>query len=92
MPQIHLNDRIFSAVQRQAATEGYATLEAYLTDVLDHHLGAEVDNLDSLFTPERLAHIDQADADIKAGHFYTEVQAEIELAKRRAAWLQKNPR
>jgi hypothetical protein len=51
----------------------------------------ETPNLDHLFTPERLAHIDKAEAEIKAGNFYTAEQADVELAKRRAEWLRSNP-
>jgi predicted transcriptional regulator len=48
------------------------------------------DKLDHYFTPERLARIDKAEADIKAGNFFTSEQAGEELAKRRAQWLRTN--
>jgi len=57
-----------------------------------HDAGYGTDNIDSLFTPERLAHIDKAEADITAGKFYTTGQVTDELAKRRAEWLRTNPR
>jgi hypothetical protein len=42
-----------------------------------------------LFTPERIAHIDKAAAEIKQGKYFNIEQADAELAKRRAEWLQK---
>jgi len=96
MPQIQLNDQIFTAAQRRAAGAGYASVDEYVADVVAHDLsaenGADTPDLDHLFTPERLAHIDAAAAQIKDGNFYTTEQADAELAKRRAEWLQQNPR
>jgi hypothetical protein len=48
------------------------------------------ENLDRLFTPERLADIDRAAAEIEAGNFYTPDEAAVELAKRRDQWLRQN--
>jgi hypothetical protein len=36
--------------------------------------GAQTPNLDHLFTPERLAHIDEAAAEIRAGNCFTAKQ------------------
>ena len=96
MPQIQLDDRIFTAATLRATEAGFSTVDEYVADVLSHDLidanGEETPNLDHLFTPERLAHIDEAAAEIKAGNFYRPEQADAELAKRRAEWLRKNPR
>jgi len=61
-------------------------------EILSHDIHDATENLDRLFTPERLAHIDKAEAQIKAGSFYTTEQADAELAKRRAEWLRRNSR
>ena len=89
MPQVQLDDQVFKVAQRRAADAGYSSVDEYIADVVVHQSD---DNIDHLFTPERLAHIDQAEADIKAGKSYTSEQANEELAKRRAEWLQTNPR
>jgi len=91
MPQIELDDQVFRVAQRRAADAGYPSVDAYIADVVVHDNNTEADNLDHFFTPERLAHIDKAEADIKAGRFFTPEQADQELAKRRAEWLLTNP-
>ncbi len=95
MPQVQLNDQMFRAAQRRAADGGYSSVDDYIADVLAHDLvddNEENVTITPLFTPERLEHIDKAAADIKAGNFYTAEQADAELARRRAQWLQQNPR
>jgi len=92
MPQVQLDDLVFEVAQRRAADAGYPSVEAYIADVVVHDAGNELDTLDHFFTPERLAHIDEAEAKIKAGNFFTSEQADEELAKRRAEWLRINRR
>ena len=92
MPQVQLDDQVFKVAQQRAADGGYASVDAYIADVVVHDVSDDSDNVDHLFTPERLAHIDKAEAAIKAGKFYTAEQADEELAKRRAEWLRTNPR
>ena len=56
----------------------------------------EVINLDEdeaiqrMFTPERLAHIAKAEAEIDAGHGLTPEEVDARLAANRAAWLAAN--
>jgi hypothetical protein len=96
MQQIQLNDQLYKKAQRRASEAGFASVDEYIAEVLSHDLTADnngnMPNLDHLFTPERLAHIDKAAEDIKAGNFYTSEQAQAELAKRREEWIRKNPR
>jgi hypothetical protein len=92
MQQVQLNDHLYKEVQRRATEAGFSTVDEYIADVLSYDLHEGTENLDHLFTPERLAHIDKAEAEIKAGNFYTADQADAELAKRRAEWLRNNPR
>jgi hypothetical protein len=89
MPTVQLNDQVFKVVQQRASDAGYSSVDAYVADVL---VGTDSENIDRLFTPARLAHIDKADADIQSGNGYTTEQAENELAQRRGKWLQANPR
>jgi len=51
----------------------------------------ETDDLDHFFTPERLAQIDEAEAAIARGEFYTLEDLDAELARLRAEWIRKHP-
>jgi hypothetical protein len=92
MPQVQLDDQVFKVAQRRAADAGYASVDDYVADVVVHDANDDTDNIDHLFTPERLEHIDKAEGEIKAGKFFTAEQADQELAKRRQEWLATNPR
>jgi hypothetical protein len=89
MPVVQLNDQVFKVVQQRASDAGYSSVDAYVEDFL---VGTDAQEIDHLFTPQRLAHMDQADADIKSGKGFTTEQAEKELSLRREKWLQANPR
>jgi hypothetical protein len=67
MHQIQLNDRLYQEAERRASASGFETVDEYVADVLQHDLYEETENLDYLFTPERLLHIDRAVAQIDAG-------------------------
>ncbi len=67
-------------------------MDDYVADVLQHDLQEETENFDHLFTPERLAPIDRAIAQIEAGQGLTKEQAAAELAERRDKWLRQNAR
>ena len=67
MQQIQLNDQLYLVAQRRASAAGFVTVDEYVADVLQHDLHEESENIDYLFTPERLAHIDRAAAQIDAG-------------------------
>jgi hypothetical protein len=67
MHQIQLDDQLYQEAARRASAAGFVTVDEYVADVLQHDLNAETEDLDFLFTPERLAHIDRAAAQIDAG-------------------------
>jgi len=87
MQQVQLNDQLYKDVQRRATEAGFSTVDEYVADVLSFDLHEGTENLEHLFTPQQLAHIDKAEAEIKSGNFFTAEQADAELAKRRAEWL-----
>jgi hypothetical protein len=91
MHQIQLSDQLFLIAQRRAAEAGFGSVDEYVADMLQHDLEDQSENFDHLFTPERLAHIDRAAAEIDAGLGLTLEQVDAELAKRRAEWLSQNP-
>jgi hypothetical protein len=94
---VQISDRLFRKAVRRAQEAGFATVDEFVADRLESELSGdpkngEQENFDQMFTPERLAHIDKAQAEISAGKGFTRRQAEAELAKRRAQWIRKNPR
>ena len=92
MHHIQLNDELFEEAKRRAVAAGFQTVDEYVADFLQHDVYEESEDLDHLFTPERLAHIDRATAQIDAGRGLTPAQVEAELAKSRAQWLKQNGR
>ena len=95
MPQVELDEQVYKAAERRAAEGGYASVGAYITGIIVEDAAGNVEddsNFDHLFTPERIAEIDEGLADIRAGRGYTLEQAQAELAKCRAEWRQEKPR
>ncbi|HEX4129124.1 MAG TPA: hypothetical protein VHZ24_03715 [Pirellulales bacterium] len=88
MHQIRLDDQLYQEAQRRAAESGFANVDEYVANVLQSDI-ADTDELNHLFTPERLAEIDHAAAQIAAGNGLTTEQADAELAKRREEWLRR---
>ncbi len=93
MHQVHLqlNDRLYDQAKRRATEAGFKTVDEFIANILSDELIENPDNVDHLFTPERLAMIDKAAAQIKEGKCMTAKQADAELARRRAEWLENNP-
>jgi hypothetical protein len=89
MPVVQLTDQLFKVVQQRASDAGYSSVDAYVSDFL---VATDGENIDQCFTPQRLAHIDKADADINSGKGFTTELAEKELTLRREKWLLANPR
>ena len=90
MQQVQLTEELYQEARRRACEAGFTTVDEYVAEVVSHDLHDEPENLDHLFTPERLAHIDEAEAQIQAGNYLTSEQLDKELAKQRAEWLRKD--
>jgi hypothetical protein len=88
MHHIQLDSQLYQEAQRRAAETGFESVDEYVADVLRHDL-EDGESLDHLFTPERLAHIDRAAAQIDAGLGLTVEQVNAELSKRRDEWLRR---
>ena len=82
MHHIQLNDQLYQDAQRRAVEAGFDSVDEYVADVLLHDLEV-AENLDHLFTPERLAHIDRAAAQIDAGQGLTADQVRAHFRKKR---------
>jgi hypothetical protein len=95
MQQVQLTERLYKEAERRASEAGFSSVDEYVADVVSHDLVEENDdrtpNLDHLFTPERLALIDEAAAEIKAGNCFTGEQVRDHFQQKRAAWTRKNP-
>lgn len=74
---------------------GFTTVDEYVAEIVSQDLVddfvVETPNLDHLFTPDRLAEIDKAQEQIKAGNFYTAQQVREHFKRKRAEWKKRNP-
>jgi hypothetical protein len=84
MHHIQLSDQLYQEAQRRAAEAGFGSVDEYVANVVQHDL-EETENLDHLFTPERLAHIDRAAAQIDAGLGIPSEQVREHFRKKREA-------
>jgi hypothetical protein len=89
MQQVELNDKLYEEVRERAGTAGFSSVDAYVTDLLQQELDSP-DDFQHLFTPERLAIIDKAAADIDNGNFFTREQVDAHLAELKAACHREN--
>jgi len=93
MHQVQLDERLYKDAQRRATEAGFSSVDEYVADIVSHDLveGSEdqTPNLDHLFTPERLALIDAAAAEIRDGDCLTADQVREHFKQKREAWIQK---
>lgn len=68
-------------------------LSAHPELINEIHLNGDADDaaVQELFTPERLAQMDTAAVEARAGQSYTREQVDEFLADNRAAWLANHP-
>lgn len=70
MPQVQLSDQLYQKLVVRAKEHGYESVDAYVSDHFELEL-AEPVNFDEFFTPERLAEIKSAIAQVEAGESLT---------------------
>lgn len=93
MHQIELSDQVYEYAKKRAKEEGFQNVNDYIASVVSMDLPQGTETFDHLFTPERLAHIDQVSAEVKAGaRTYTLDEVREHLSENRAEWLRKNSR
>lgn len=85
MHQVNLNDDLYREAEQRAVAAGFANVDDYVADLLVHDLQIDAGNLDRFFTPERLAHIDRAAAQIEAGNLFTSDQVREHFQQKRQA-------
>ena len=88
MHHVQLDSQLYQQAQRRATEAGFKSVDEYVADLLRLDL-EDGEKLDHLFTPERLAHIDRAAAQIDAGLGIPAEQVREHLAKRRDEWLRQ---
>ncbi len=82
MRQVQLNDQVYSEAENQAISAGFKSVDEYIADLVTHDMFDSTENLDHLFTPERIAHIDRAVAQIAEGKVHTAAQVREHFRKR----------
>ena len=91
MSQIQLPEPLYEKVQKRAAESGFSNVDEYVSNVLSEELAEEPEDLDYLFTPERIAELDQISAEIKAGaKTYSAEEVRQHFEKKLEEWRQKH--
>jgi hypothetical protein len=91
MHKVQLTDQLYKEAQRRALEAGYATVDEYIANMVSNDMHDETENLDHLFTPEVIAHLDKISADIRAGgKTYTMEEVDEYLAEKRHEWLRNH--
>lgn len=85
MQNIQISDQLYQEAQRRAAEAGFASVDEFVADVLTNDFQNDIENLDHLFTPQRLAHIKRSDAEIDAGQFFTSEEVREHFEQKRGA-------
>ena len=67
MRQIQLSDELYQEARQRASTAGFESVDEYIADVVQQDLEEVGEDLSHLFTPERLARIDEGVAQADAG-------------------------
>jgi hypothetical protein len=85
MHSINLSEEIFARAQRLARARGFATVEAYFSDVVDSDCA--MDQIEAKFTPEVVAYLDEISRNDAS---MTLEQVDVALESTRKAWLERN--
>jgi hypothetical protein len=87
--EVTIPDHLASQAQR-AASETGVSFDRFVADAVQLHLADDYDGPEP--TPELIASLRKAQADVRGGKGRTMAQVEESLAAKKAAWLQANPR
>jgi len=91
---VQLDDRLYQKAQQRATEAGFASVDEYVADVVSQDLveglDAEQPDLQHLFMPERIAHIQASMEEMKAGKVFTSDQVDEHFRQKRAAWEREN--
>jgi len=88
MPQVQLDEEVFGIAKRRASEGGFASVDAYITDMVVRTQPEETGNVDHLFTPERITELEAISAEIRAGgKTYTVDEVREHFENKRKEWL-----
>jgi hypothetical protein len=91
MRQIQIADHVYDQVKRRADAAGFESVDQYISDMLADDDLEFTPDLEHLFTPERLAIIDQSLTEVRAGaKTYTIEEVSERLAHNRADRIRKS--
>lgn len=85
MRQIALSEYLFELAEGKAIRAGFASVEEWVEDVIRGDL--RDDDIDLLFTPERLALIDEAVEQAKRGNTLSEADLQKRLSADRERYM-----
>lgn len=89
MPAIELAANLYEQAKIRAAAAGFATVDEYVADLLQGD-ASDPKDLDLLFTPDRIAKLDQIVGDIERGEkLLTDEEVDQHFNRRRSAWQGK---
>jgi len=89
MQRVQINDQLYKRAERRAMEGGFSTVDEYVADVLRQSVNDDSENVDHLFTPDVIAHLDEISDGIKAGgKTYTLDEVKEHFEKKRTEWLQ----
>lgn len=89
MYEVRIPDHVYQQVS-QAARDQHVSLEEFVTEALQLHLQDDAEDYNHLFTPEVIAQLDAAAADVRAGKSFTGKEVDEFLAENRKEWLEKH--
>jgi hypothetical protein len=81
MQSIHLSDQLYNDARRHAANAGFVSVDDFIADLVRNELDEPTDYA-KFFTPERLAMIDEAVADLDAGKGISAEKVHDDLRRR----------
>lgn len=91
--QFQLDDKHYEKALQRASAAGFESIEEYVADVVASELEEAPEDLGHLFTPARLALIQAALDEVRAGgRTYTIEETTLYLAEQRAEWLKNQPK
>ncbi len=91
MATIEIDDGLYNKLRARAAEAGCESIEDYLDEMVNSE-SADGVLLDTLFTSERIAEIEKADEQVRAGQTVTLEESRERFRAQRDQWLRDNPR
>ena len=85
--QVQLSAELYRQAEERAKSSGFPSVDAYIADIVAQEMVEDAEDLDHLFTPERLATIDRASVQLESGQSLTLDEVRSHLRTTRNNWL-----